>query len=85
MRLKDFLVIFFGIEAIVTVIRVALLYFEVQSTTPSPASIGYFIIQSINILIDFTHIEWIISYGGGGIVSFIIYYVLANYSDNERS
>jgi hypothetical protein len=84
MRLKTFLAIFFAFEAIVTVIRVTLLYFEVQSTTPSPASIGYFITQSINILLDFTHIEWIIYYGVGGIFAFIVYYVLENYSENGR-
>jgi len=83
MKLKKFLLIFFAIEAIVTVIRVTLLYFGLRSTTPSPESIGYFITQSINILLDFTHIEWIISYGGGGLFAFIIYHFLENYSESS--
>jgi len=80
MSLKKLIIALVAVEGTITMIRVGLLYWQVRST-PSVESINYFIVQSINLLLDYTHIEWIISYGGGGIIAFILYYALENYSE----
>lgn len=85
MTLKSYLKIFFAAEAIITIIREVLLYWQLRSTTPSAESIGNFIVQSMNILLDYTNISWILYYGAGGLIAFVICYFLDKYGENEIS